>query len=336
MGLGWSVISLHQQADRLRITSESAADPGGEATTLDRLALVEVVLLALFLVAVAWVLTRRHGFIRRLENRASTDDVGVRFAAALRRGELEVHYQPIVELDSGLVVSVEGLLRWRDPQRGLVPPDEFVPLIEQTALIVELGTYVLRTGCAQLAEWRRAGSVSPRLRLNINVSASQLEHPGFADEVVACLRATGVAPDRLILELSEGQLIRDIDWSVRSLDRLRSLGIRVAVDHFGTASSALGYLEKLPAAMLKIDRSFISGDPVPGDPGEGGVLLRSMVDLGAALGAEVVAEGVETTEQRAALRAIGCRYGQGFLFAPPLPAAEVTAVISQRLAAGTS
>ena len=255
-------------------------------------------------------------------------DLKARLARGLRRGELEVHYQPVVDLTSGSVMAVEALVRWRDPKRGLVSPEDFIPAVENSPLIEEIGAYVLRTACQQLARWRRGGLAGTHLTVSVNVAARQLEGPRFVDDVARCLRDSGLAADSLTLEVTEGQLVRDIDSAASTMLQLRSLGVRMAIDDFGTGYSSLSYLERLPVNMLKIDRSFVVG--VPSD--DGSVLLRSIVDLGRALGLQVVAEGVDTEERRQSLREMGCPLGQGFLFAEPLPADEVLPMLTRRLA----
>ncbi len=254
-------------------------------------------------------------------------DLKARLARALRRGELEVHYQPVVDLASGSVTAVEALVRWRDPNRGLVSPEDFIPAVENSPLIEEIGGYVLRTACQQLARWRRGGA-STQLTVSVNVAARQLEGARFVDDVARCLRDSGLAADSLTLEITEGQLVRDIDSAASTMLQLRSLGVRMAIDDFGTGYSSLSYLERLPVNMLKIDRSFVVG--IPSD--DGSVLLRSIVDLGRALGLQVVAEGVDTEERRQSLREMGCPLGQGFLFAEPLPAEDVLPMLTRRLA----
>ncbi|HTY70927.1 MAG TPA: EAL domain-containing protein [Actinomycetes bacterium] len=259
-------------------------------------------------------------------------DARTRLSQALRHSEMVVHYQPMVELSTGLVVGVEALLRWYDPVRGVVPPEEFIPLVESSPTIVELGRFAMTTACRQLAAWRRAAVVGPRFTVSVNVAARQIEATDFVDEVARCLRENGLPPENLTLEVTEGQLVRDVDASASTLMRLRSLGVRVAIDDFGTGYSSLSYLERLPVNLLKIDRSFVSGGTDSADH-DGSVLLRGIVELGLALGLQVVAEGVETEEQRETLRGLGCVLGQGFLFAGALPAEEVSTVLAHPLAA---
>ena len=243
---------------------------------------------------------------------------------AITNRQFELYYQPIVDLRSGRVTGLEALLRWQHPDRGLVLPAEFIPIAEETGLIVALGGWVLEDACQRLADWdaarRPVATTSDRLSVWVNLSARQLQEPDFVETVAAALRSTGLEADRLTLEITESALMADVDQSAATLHRLRGLGVRLAIDDFGTGYSSLSYLERLPVEVLKIDRSFTAaighGRDVP-------VLVRSIVKLGQTLHMEVLAEGIETGEQLARLRAIDCHLGQGFHFSPALPADEV-------------
>jgi diguanylate cyclase (GGDEF)-like protein/PAS domain S-box-containing protein len=243
---------------------------------------------------------------------------------ALADQAFEMYYQPIIDLRSSRVVGLEALVRWHHPERGLVLPTEFIPIAEETGLIVALGSWVIGAACDQLAAWggavRPSGPLFERLSVWVNLSARQLQEPNFVETVADALRTSGVRPDRLTLEITESALMADLDQSATTLHRLRALGVRLAIDDFGTGYSSLSYLERLPVEVLKIDRSFTAaigqGRDVP-------VLVRSIVKLGQTLHMEVLAEGIETAEQLARLRAIDCRLGQGFYFSPALPADEV-------------
>ena len=249
---------------------------------------------------------------------------------AIADNEFELHYQPIVDLRSGHVSGLEALVRWRHAERGLVLPVEFIPIAEETGLIVPLGRWVIGAACQQLADWDRAGRLaSPRhdrLSVWVNMSARQLQEPDFLGTVAAALQSSGIQADRLTLEITESGLMADIDQSAATLHQLRALGVRLAIDDFGTGYSSLSYLERLPVEVLKIDRSFTAaignGRDVP-------VLVRSIVKLGQTLHMEVLAEGIETAEQLARLRAIDCRLGQGFHFSPALPADEVIELLDR-------
>jgi diguanylate cyclase (GGDEF)-like protein/PAS domain S-box-containing protein len=249
--------------------------------------------------------------------------------AAIANKDFELHYQPIVDLRSGHVTGVEALIRWGHAERGLVLPTEFIPIAEETGLIVPLGRWVIGEACRQLNAWTAEGRLSSprleRLTMWVNLSARQLQEPEFVQTVADELESSGVPPERLTLEITESGLMADLEQSTATLHRLRALGLRLAIDDFGTGYSSLSYLERLPVEVLKIDRSFTAaighGRDVP-------VLVRSIVKLGQTLHMEVLAEGIETAEQLNRLRAIDCRLGQGFYFSPALPAAEMIELLA--------
>ena len=240
---------------------------------------------------------------------------------ALDRDELRVFYQPIVDLASASGVGVEALVRWQHPDRGLVAPDEFIGLAEETGLIIPLGERVLETACRDLASWDESGGPAPQM-LSVNLSARQLRHPRLADTLTRILHETGFEPSRLCLEMTESVLVDDIGGSVAALLQLKQLGIKLAIDDFGTGYSSLSYLSHFPVDMVKIDRSFVAG--LGRDPAADAI-IAAVVNLSHALGFAVVAEGVERDEQLVALRALGCDRAQGYLWSPPIPLEELRA-----------
>jgi diguanylate cyclase (GGDEF)-like protein/PAS domain S-box-containing protein len=244
-----------------------------------------------------------------------------RLRHSLERGGLSLHYQPIVDLRSGRVTRMEALLRWPDEDGRQVPPAEFIPVAEQSGLIVALGGWVLETAIRQCAEWVAAGV---RCGVSVNLSARQLEDPGLVRAVREVLTRNKLAPPMLTLEITENTLVENLEVSATRLAALRSLGVLVALDDFGTGFSSLAYLRQLPVDGLKIDRSFVGGLEQDGD---GIVLTRTMLNLGRDLGLVTIAEGVERHEQLARLVAMGCVRGQGYLFAAPMPPEEVPAVV---------
>jgi diguanylate cyclase (GGDEF)-like protein/PAS domain S-box-containing protein len=238
---------------------------------------------------------------------------------AVERCEFLLHYQPVVSLAEGRVASLEGLVRWRHPANGLVMPNDFIPLAEDTGLIVPLGDWVLREACRQMRQWGEGKGPA----VSINLSARQLAQPGLVESVRAALAATGLEPGRLGVEITESVLMEGGEIRER-LRELRGLGARLMLDDFGTGYSSLSYLLRFPIDVLKIDASFVQGLEL--DP-EKRAIVRSIVSVGRNLGKEIVAEGVENAEQAELLREIGCDYGQGFYWARPVDADAVRAMI---------
>lgn len=232
---------------------------------------------------------------------------------AIEHDELVLHYQPQVSAD-GRYLGVEALLRWQHPQRGMIPPADFIPLAEQTRLILPIGHWVLHSACRLLASWR--GSSRGGLRIAVNVSAVQFHEPGFIEQVKALLDETGAPAERLTLEVTESLLMEDPERVRVALGELRKLGIRLALDDFGTGYSSLSYLKRLPLDELKIDRSFVMGVP---DDAADTAIVETILTLAASLGLEVIAEGVESAEQRDWLASRGCRLFQGYHFHRPAP-----------------
>jgi diguanylate cyclase len=236
---------------------------------------------------------------------------------AVERCELEVHFQPKVDLATGACFGVEALVRWRHPQRGLLSPVLFLPLADQTGMTDPLLRYVLDRSLAQQAAWARAGH---DVSVAVNLAAANLRNERLPEEIEVLLAAHGVAASRLTLELTEESVIGDIEQAVRTLDRLRALGVELSVDDFGTGFSSLSYLRQLPVSELKLDRTFLAG--VPGDE-RAIAIVRSTIDLAHSLSLCIVAEGVETLEALTAIAAMGCDAAQGYLLGRPLPAGDV-------------
>jgi len=233
---------------------------------------------------------------------------------ALGRSELEVHYQPQVDLADGRIDGVEVLMRWHHRARGWIPPVQFIPVAEDCDLIHPLGEFALVQGCRQIGFWDRAGLAE--LRLAVNVSAQQFRSPGFVEAVTRVLWATELDPRRLELELTESVLVDNRDEAILILKRLKALGVQIAIDDFGTGYSSLSYLSRLPIDCLKIDRSFINRVH---EHGHDAAIAQAVISLAHSLGLRVIAEGVETAEQREFLRAHACDQGQGYLFSHPVP-----------------
>jgi predicted signal transduction protein with EAL and GGDEF domain len=243
---------------------------------------------------------------------------------ALANQEFELHYQPLAGID-GKLAGVEALVRWRHPQRGMVPPAEFIPVAEDTNMILPLGRWVLMEACRR-AHAGRTTSARRSWRCRSTSAPSSFTGRTFVEQVLAALSQTGARPDRLRLELTESLLLKDVEGTVEKMQRLRAAGVRFAVDDFGTGYSSLSYLHRLPISQLKIDRSFI-WDASRG--GHGAAIVRMIVALGKTLEMSVLAEGVETAEQLAFVTEEGCHYYQGYLFSKPLPYNELVAFIAR-------
>jgi diguanylate cyclase (GGDEF)-like protein/PAS domain S-box-containing protein len=238
---------------------------------------------------------------------------------ALRLGEFTVHYQPKVLLETGAIVGVEALARWEHPERGLVPPAGFIAQAEESGLIVPIGRWVLEEACRQAREWQTLHPIDPPLEVCVNISGRQFRYPGLVQDVARVLRETRLEPESLDLEITENVLIESAQNGL-PVERLRRLGTKVIIDDFGTGYSSLSYLKRMPADLLKIDRSFVEG--LGSDPKDEGI-VSSVIDLARVLGMETIAEGVESVEQAERLRELGCRFAQGYLFSKPMAAEEM-------------
>jgi len=247
---------------------------------------------------------------------------------AVERDELVVHYQPIMDLETGDVRAAEALLRWQRPGRGLVSPLEFIPLAEQTGAIFALGEWVLNAACAEAQGWEREGLAD--VPVTVNVSARQLLDPRFEAIVAGALVATGLDPSRLILEVTESSVMQNADVTIAKLDRISSTGVRLALDDFGVGYSSLGQLRQLPIDILKIARPFVRELT---DDDHDPALVRGIIELARSLGLRLVAEGIESPEQEAILRAFDCPLGQGFLFARPLEVEALRALLREHASA---
>ncbi|MCB1028189.1 MAG: bifunctional diguanylate cyclase/phosphodiesterase, partial [Microthrixaceae bacterium] len=260
--------------------------------------------------------------------RTRPDNRGVanRLQVALDRGEFVVHYQPLISLRDRAVTGIEALVRWEDPDRGLVPPFEFIPAAEETGMIVDIGLEVLRQAATATARLRQDGDLAPDLKVSVNLSALQLEQDGIVDDVAAELQSSGLPTHALTLEVTESLFLVDAEASGRKLESLKGLGVDLAIDDFGTGFSSLQYIQRYPFDVLKIDRSFITG---LGSAANSGAVVKNMLALGREMSMTTVAEGIETPLELAQLRALRCSHGQGYLFSKPIDLEALTRLLQR-------
>jgi diguanylate cyclase (GGDEF)-like protein/PAS domain S-box-containing protein len=238
---------------------------------------------------------------------------------AIERSEFVVHYQPIVRLDTAEIIGAEAIVRWQHPERGLVMPEEFMPLAEETGLTVSIGGWILRQACGQLAQWQRDRESRAPFVMNVNLSSRQLLREGIVDEVAAAIDASGVRPSWIVIEVTETVLMADPVVTAATLRQIRDLGVRVALDDFGSGYSSLSHLRRFPIDIVKIDRSFV--EDVASEGAESAI-ARGIVQLDRAMNIQTIAEGIDAVDQAETLRALGCELGQGELFAEPLAPAD--------------
>jgi diguanylate cyclase (GGDEF)-like protein/PAS domain S-box-containing protein len=243
---------------------------------------------------------------------------------ALQHEEFRVHYQPIIAIGTGIITEVEALVRWQHPTRGLVFPNEFIPIAESTGLIIPLGLWVLEEACRQVAAWHGQFRTQPPLVLSVNLSPRQFQQPSIVADVARALEESGFPANCLKLEITEGIIMLDVEATIRTLWELKGLGLQIAVDDFGTGYSSLSYLKRLPLDVLKIDRSFVSGI---GHNQEDTAIVHAIMAMAKSLNFKVTGEGIETAEQLALLGEWGCDWGQGFLFSKPLDRAKAEALL---------
>ncbi len=244
---------------------------------------------------------------------------------ALQNEELYLHYQPQIDLRSGRIVGVEALIRWHCREMGQLSPSEFIPVAEESGIIVELGQWVLQSACRQAALWCKAGLLDSLEHVAVNLSACQARDPGLMDDIRAILEETQLPHGLLELEITEGVLMDNVHANVELMRRLQETGIHLSIDDFGTGYSSMSYLKRLPIDQLKIDRSFVHDLP-----GEGEAIVTAIIAMAHSLHLKVVAEGVETLQQVEFLRKAGCDNVQGYYFARPMTAAQLTALLLER------
>ncbi len=246
---------------------------------------------------------------------------------AIERKEFELHYQPIVGLDTASLVGFEALVRWNHPQRGLIPPNEFIPISESTGLIVPMTIQILHSACSQVAQWQGRSPNGMPLSVAVNLSGKHFAHPNLVEQINTVLQETGIDPSCLKLELTESAVMENAETAIQMLKEIKKTGVQISIDDFGTGYSSLSYLHRFPIDLLKVDRSFVSAME---DNTENGEIVRTVIALAKALKLRVVAEGIESVHQFHQLRILGCEYGQGYLFAKPLPVRDVEKLLDDK------
>lgn len=267
-------------------------------------------------------------FDQKMHIRAMTRlqlETDLRFA--IERNEFELYYQPIIGLDTASLIGFEALVRWNHPQRGLVPPNEFIPISESTGLIVPMTVKILHSACAQVATWQKRWPSDKPLSVAVNLSGKHFAQPNLVDQISDVLTTTGIDPSSLKLELTESAVMENAETAILMLKQIKKTGVQISIDDFGTGYSSLSYLHRFPIDLLKVDRSFVSAMESNSENGE---IVRTVIALAKALNLKVVAEGIESIHQFHQLRILGCEYGQGYLFAKPLPVADIEKLLEDK------
>jgi diguanylate cyclase (GGDEF)-like protein len=246
---------------------------------------------------------------------------------ALERGELCAYFQPIVELETMKLVGFESLIRWNHPTKGLVPPGDFIPISEETNLVIPMTLWILRHSCEQIVRWQRMSPFNEKLFISVNLSGKHFADKQLVNQVKRVLDDTGMDPACLKLEITESAVMGNAEAAIQMLKQLKTLGVQLSIDDFGTGYSSLSYLHRFPIDTLKIDRSFVS---TMEDGSENGEIVRTVITLAKVLGMNVIAEGIETVHQVHQLRILNCEYGQGYIFSRPLPIVETEHLIEDR------
>lgn len=246
---------------------------------------------------------------------------------AIERNEFELYYQPIIGLDDASLTGFEALVRWNHPQRGLVPPNEFIPISESTGLIIPMTVQILHAACSQLVEWQKNAPAGKQLSIAVNLSGKHFAHPALVEQIKTVISETGIPPSSLKLELTESAVMENAETAILMLKQIKETGVQISIDDFGTGYSSLSYLHRFPIDLLKVDRSFVSAME---ENTENGEIVRTVIALAKALKLKVVAEGIESIHQFHQLRILGCEYGQGYLFSKPLPAADTQRLLADK------
>ena len=282
-------------------------------------------------IAMYYAKDNQHNYVifdQKMHVRAVTRlqlETDLRFA--VERNEFELYYQPIVALDTASLVGFEALVRWNHPQRGLVPPNEFIAISENTGLIVPMTVQILHSACRQIVKWQKHSRGANPLSVAVNLSGKHFGHPALVEQIQTVISETKIDPSYLKLELTESAIMENADNAIEMLKHIKATGVQVSIDDFGTGYSSLSYLHRFPIDLLKVDRSFVSAME---ENSENGEIVRTVIALAKALNLKVVAEGIESIHQFHQLRILGCEYGQGYLFSKPLPVADIERLLADK------
>ena len=246
---------------------------------------------------------------------------------AIERNEFELYYQPIISLDDASLTGFEALVRWNHPQRGLVPPYEFIPISESTGLIIPMTVQILHSACKQIVQWQERFPSGNPLSMAVNLSGKHFGHPALVEQIKTVISETGIDPANLKLELTESAVMDNAETAILMLKQIKETGVQISIDDFGTGYSSLSYLHRFPIDLLKVDRSFVGAME---ENTENGEIVRTVIALAKALNLKVVAEGIESIHQFHQLRILGCEYGQGYLFSKPLQVADIERMLSEK------
>jgi EAL domain-containing protein (putative c-di-GMP-specific phosphodiesterase class I) len=246
---------------------------------------------------------------------------------AIERNEFELYYQPIIDLGDASLTGFEALVRWNHPQRGMVPPNEFIPISESTGLIIPMTVQILHSACSQVVKWQENAPSDTPYTIAVNLSGKHFAHPALVDQIKTVIQETGIEARNLKLELTESAVMENAETAILMLKQIKETGVQISIDDFGTGYSSLSYLHRFPIDLLKVDRSFVSAME---ENTENGEIVRTVIALAKALKLRVVAEGIESIHQFHQLRILGCEYGQGYLFSKPLQVSDIDRLLADK------
>jgi EAL domain-containing protein (putative c-di-GMP-specific phosphodiesterase class I) len=271
--------------------------------------------------------TRHEVFVTKMHEQALTHlELEAEIRAGIQNQEFELYYQPIISFKTGKISGFESLVRWQSPKRGFVSPGSFIPIAEETGLIIPLGKWILEQACRQMRSWQEQFSDCQTWIISVNLSIRQFSQPNLVEQIEEIIQLTGINPHSLKLEITESMVMDDVEEAINLLHRLKTLGLRLSMDDFGTGFSSFSYLHRFPMDTLKVDRSFVSN---MNQSGKNQAIVTAIITLAHKLDLDVVAEGIETKAEMESLQALNCEYGQGYFFSKPVNSEQATSLIAQ-------